>query len=63
MKLLITGWAQVNGRDEFSILDNVALDAEYLDGQCFWLDIKRYYRNQNLPYLKSQIYYFQCRYL
>lgn len=36
----ITGWAQVNGRDELSIPDKVALDAEYLDRQSLWLDIK-----------------------
>ena len=36
----ITGWAQVNGRDELSIPDKVALDAEYLDRQSFWLDMK-----------------------
>lgn len=36
----ITGWAQVNGRDELSIPDKVALDAEYLDSQSFWLDVK-----------------------
>jgi len=36
----ITGWAQVNGRDELSIPDKVALDAEYLDRQSLWFDIK-----------------------
>ena len=36
----ITGWAQVNGRDELLIPDKVALDAEYLDRQSFWFDIK-----------------------
>jgi O-antigen biosynthesis protein WbqP len=36
----ITGWAQVNGRDELSIPDKVALDAEYLNYQSFWFDIK-----------------------
>jgi len=36
----ITGWAQVNGRDELSIPDKVALDAEYLNRQSFWLDMK-----------------------
>ena len=36
----ITGWAQINGRDELSILDKVALDVEYLDRQSFWFDIK-----------------------
>ena len=36
----ITGWAQVNGRDELSIPDKVALDTEYLDRQSFWFDVK-----------------------
>ena len=36
----ITGWAQVNGRDELSIPDKVALDLEYLNRQSFWFDIK-----------------------
>jgi len=36
----ITGWAQVNGRDELSIPDKVALDVEYLHRQSFWFDMK-----------------------
>jgi len=36
----ITGWAQVNGRDDLSIPDKVALDAEYLNRQSFWFDMK-----------------------
>ena len=36
----ITGWAQVNGRDELSISDKVSLDVEYLNRQSFWFDIK-----------------------
>lgn len=36
----LTGWAQVNGRDELPISQKVALDAEYLQRQGFWLDIK-----------------------
>jgi lipopolysaccharide/colanic/teichoic acid biosynthesis glycosyltransferase len=36
----ITGWAQVNGRDELSIPDKVALDVESLNRQSFWLDVK-----------------------
>jgi O-antigen biosynthesis protein WbqP len=36
----ITGWAQVNGRDELSIPDKVALDLEYLNQQSFWMDMK-----------------------
>jgi len=36
----ITGWAQVNGRDELSLPDKVALDLEYLNRQSFGFDIK-----------------------
>jgi O-antigen biosynthesis protein WbqP len=36
----ITGWAQVNGRDELSILDKVELDVEYLNRQSLWFDLK-----------------------
>jgi O-antigen biosynthesis protein WbqP len=36
----ITGWAQVNGRDELSISDKVVLDVEYLNCQSFWFDMK-----------------------
>ena len=36
----ITGWAQVNGRDELSIDDKVNLDAEYLSCKSFWFDVK-----------------------
>jgi len=36
----ITGWAQVNGRDELPIPEKVRLDCEYLRMCSFWLDIK-----------------------
>ena len=36
----LTGWAQVNGRDELPIPDKVKLDAEYLQRRSLWFDIK-----------------------
>jgi O-antigen biosynthesis protein WbqP len=36
----LTGWAQVNGRDELSIAVKVQYDTEYLQKQSFWFDIK-----------------------
>lgn len=36
----ITGWAQVNGRDELPIPAKVALDAEYLRKRSFLLDLR-----------------------
>lgn len=35
----LTGWAQINGRDELPIPDKVALDAEYLRRRSFWFDL------------------------
>lgn len=35
----LTGWAQVNGRDELPIPQKVALDVEYLQKQSLWFDI------------------------
>lgn len=34
----ITGWAQVNGRDELSLQDKVDFDRQYLDQQSFFFD-------------------------
>jgi O-antigen biosynthesis protein WbqP len=36
----ITGWAQINGRDELSISDKVELDLEYIENQSFWFDLR-----------------------
>ena len=36
----LTGWAQVNGRDDISINEKVTLDFEYLTNQSFILDLK-----------------------
>ncbi len=36
----LTGWAQVNGRDELSIPIKVQYDLEYLQRQSFWFDMK-----------------------
>lgn len=35
----ITGWAQINGRDEISIDLKVRLEKEYLERKSFWFDI------------------------
>jgi len=36
----LTGWAQINGRDELPIPDKVKLDVEYMNKQSFWFDLK-----------------------
>jgi O-antigen biosynthesis protein WbqP len=36
----LTGWAQINGRDELPIPGKVALDVEYLQRRSFWFDVR-----------------------
>jgi len=36
----LTGWAQVNGRDELPIPEKVKLDVAYLQRQSLWLDVR-----------------------
>ena len=36
----LTGWAQVNGRDEIALEAKVALEKEYLERKSFWFDLK-----------------------
>jgi len=36
----LTGWAQVNGRDELSIPLKVQYEVEYLQKKSFWFDVK-----------------------
>lgn len=36
----LTGWAQVNGRDELPISTKVKLDVDYLQRQSLWFDIR-----------------------
>ena len=36
----LTGWAQINGRDELAIADKAKLDGEYVDRMGIWMDIQ-----------------------
>lgn len=36
----LTGWAQINGRDEIALADKVALDGHYLQHQSFIFDLR-----------------------
>ncbi len=36
----LTGWAQVNGRDELPIPQKVAFDVQYLQRRSFWFDMR-----------------------
>ena len=36
----ITGWAQINGRDEISLEEKVNFEKEYLERKSFWFDLE-----------------------
>ena len=36
----LTGWAQINGRDEISLEEKVRFEKEYLERKSFWFDVK-----------------------
>ena len=36
----LTGWAQINGRDELTVFDKVSFDHEYMLKQSFNFDLK-----------------------
>jgi O-antigen biosynthesis protein WbqP len=40
----LTGWAQINGRDELPIPEKVRLDREYLQRRSLWFDFKILWR-------------------
>jgi O-antigen biosynthesis protein WbqP len=53
----LTGWAQVNGRDEIPVLEKVALDAEYLrqqslsfDMQIMWLTFFKVMKSEGITH-------------
>ena len=38
----LTGWAQVNGRDELPIPVKVGLDVEYMERQSYWFEFRHF---------------------
>jgi O-antigen biosynthesis protein WbqP len=40
----LTGWAQINGRDEISIVNKAALDGEYIKKVSFIFDVKIFFK-------------------
>jgi O-antigen biosynthesis protein WbqP len=40
----LTGWAQINGRNEIPLQQKIELDLYYLKNQSFWLDLYIIYR-------------------
>jgi len=44
LKPALTGWAQINGRDEISLEEKVALEKEYMDRKSLKFDIEIFFR-------------------
>lgn len=40
----LTGWAQINGRDELPIEVKAKLDGEYVEKLSFWMDVKCFFK-------------------
>lgn len=39
----LSGWAQINGRDELPIEEKAKLDGEYVQKMSFWMDVKCFF--------------------
>lgn len=49
----LTGWAQINGRDEISLKEKVGLEKEYLERKSFSFDIKIFFMTFGSAFLKK----------
>jgi O-antigen biosynthesis protein WbqP len=50
----LTGWAQINGRDEISLEEKVALEKEYLHRKTFLFDVKIFFMTFASAFLKKE---------
>ena len=50
----LTGWAQINGRDEISIQEKVALEKEYLERKSFSFDVKIFFMTFSSAFFKKE---------
>ena len=49
----LTGWAQINGRDELSLKDKVTFEKEYMNKKSCWFDIKIIFLTVFLAFFKK----------
>jgi len=54
LRLGLTGWAQINGRDEISLEKKVALEKEYLQKKSLLFDAKIIFKTFTLAFLKKE---------
>lgn len=51
----ITGWAQINGRDDISITDKVKFEKEYLDKKSFRFDLYIFFKTFSNVFFRNGI--------
>lgn len=51
----LTGWAQINGRDELSLEDKVAFEKEYLGKKSIWFDLKIIFLTFSKLFFKTRV--------
>ena len=50
----LTGWAQINGRDEISLEKKVTFEKEYLEKKSFWFDVKIFFMTFMSAFFKKE---------
>lgn len=55
MKPGVTGWAQVNGRNDLTWTEKIQYDVEYIDNFSLWMDIKILFKTVLVVLKKDQI--------
>lgn len=50
----LTGWAQINGRDDISLEAKVALEKEYLQKKSFLFDVKIFFSTFGIAFFKKE---------
>ena len=55
----VTGWAQVNGRNDLSWTEKIVYDVEYVDHYSLWFDIKVLFKTVGVVFKKEGIDFTQ----
>jgi len=50
----LTGWAQINGRDEISLEEKVTLEKEYMERKSFKFDVEIFFRTFASAFFKKE---------
>ena len=51
----VTGWAQVNGRNDLTWTEKIAFDVEYINNFSLWMDIKILFKTVAVVFKRDSI--------